>query len=56
LYKNEEFEILWNDEHKIPFAQNYYEWIGYEDVDSLKLKAQYVVDNDLKGAMIWVKY
>lgn len=43
-----------NDEQKVPYAYKSTEWVGFDTIKSLKLKAQYVLDNNLGGAMIWV--
>ena len=34
-------------------AYNNDEWVGYDDVESMKIKAKYIVDNNLAGAMFW---
>lgn len=43
----------WNYEHQVPTAYKDDEWVGYDDVESMKLKAAYIVDNNLAGAMFW---
>ncbi len=40
-------------EHQVPFAYFKDQWIGYDDIESLKLKAKYIIDNNLAGAMFW---
>jgi chitinase len=34
-------------------AYNSDQWVAYDDVDQVKVKAQYVVDNDFGGVMVW---
>ncbi len=29
---------VWNEEQKVPYAYNGNEWVGYEDIQSLKFK------------------
>ena len=43
----------WSDEQKVPYAYGDNEWVGYEDVNSLRIKARYILDKDLAGAMFW---
>jgi len=43
----------WNTESQVPYAQNGYEWVGYDDVQSFKAKADYINLKNLGGAMVW---
>ncbi|KAG8229434.1 hypothetical protein J437_LFUL000956 [Ladona fulva] len=36
-----------------PYTVNERQWIGYDDMESIKVKAQYVAKMGLKGAMVW---
>ncbi|XP_023347581.1 acidic mammalian chitinase isoform X3 [Eurytemora carolleeae] len=36
-----------------PYAYNGNQWVGYDDPAIAGLKAQYILDNDLGGAMFW---
>ena len=36
-----------------PYAYNGNQWVGYDDPAMAGLKAQYILDNDLGGAMFW---
>ncbi|KAF7495719.1 Chitinase-3-like protein 1 [Sarcoptes scabiei] len=38
-------------ESKVPYAYNDLEWITYDDWESITIKAQWIVDNDLGGSM-----
>ncbi|OWF47793.1 chitinase 3 [Mizuhopecten yessoensis] len=40
----------------VPLAWNGYQWVGYDDMESLTLKADYVINNGLGGAMFWLDY
>jgi chitinase len=44
---------VWSKEDNLPYAYNSTEWIAYENVDSVKLKALYVIEKQLAGAMIY---
>lgn len=45
----------WDDVAKMPWLYNAEakEWITYEDPQSMRLKAQYIVEQGLAGAMFW---
>jgi len=36
-----------------PYSYNGPYWIGYDDVDSIRLKAQWINSMNLGGAMVW---
>lgn len=42
-----------NEEQAIPFAYSNIEWVGYDDIESLKIKSKFILDLDLGGAMFW---
>lgn len=45
----------WDDRSKVPYLVNA-EWgtlISYDDVESIRAKAQYVLDNNVHGLIIW---
>jgi chitinase len=44
---------VWDDDQKVPYAYSGSSWVGYDDVKSVTIKAQYINDNGLGGAMIW---
>ena len=43
----------WDDEAKAPWLFNGSTLISYDDPESMKLKAQYVLDNDFGGVFYW---
>ncbi|CAG2053752.1 unnamed protein product [Timema podura] len=47
------WHIEWDDESKVPYGSDGTLWVGYDSPDSLWIKAQYVSDNGLGGAMVW---
>jgi len=53
LAKNN-WTYVFNVEQQTPFAYFGNQWVGFDDVISLKKKTQFLIDNNLGGAMIWV--
>ncbi|CAL8130785.1 unnamed protein product [Orchesella dallaii] len=49
----EDWKISINEHVKAPYAFNWRNWIGYEDVESIYYKAEYARKMDLGGAMVW---
>ena len=44
---------VYDKEQKVPYIYKKTEWVSYDDVNSIKLKARYLMDMDLGGAMFW---
>ncbi|KAJ8320815.1 hypothetical protein KUTeg_002402 [Tegillarca granosa] len=44
---------VWNDEQKVPYAYSGSDWVGYDDVQSFQVKADYIKSKHLGGAMVW---
>ncbi|XP_036623888.1 chitinase-3-like protein 2 [Trichosurus vulpecula] len=40
-------------EQQVPYAVKGNQWVGYDDVESVDIKAQYLKNSGLGGAMIW---
>jgi len=43
----------WQSEQFVPYAFDLDQWVGYDDVDSVKFKSDYINNNQLGGAMFW---
>ncbi|CAF3765968.1 unnamed protein product [Rotaria magnacalcarata] len=43
----------WSTEHQVPYAHSGTNWVGYDDKESIALKAEYVNEMELGGAMFW---
>jgi len=43
----------WNDKQKTAYAFKGYQWVGYDNTEAIKIKAQYITNNGLGGAMVW---
>jgi chitinase len=44
---------VWQDEHKAPYAYSGVNWVGYDDIESLTIKVDYLKFKKLGGAMVW---
>ena len=40
-------------DEKGPYAYKGNQWVGYDSIEYVKKKAQYIIDKDLGGAMFW---
>ncbi|XP_060087398.1 chitotriosidase-1-like [Heteronotia binoei] len=40
-------------EQKVPYSFKGNQWVGYDDVDSIKNKVRYLKQNNLAGGMVW---
>ena len=40
-------------DEKGPYAYKGNQWVGYDSIDYVKRKAQYIIDKELGGAMFW---
>ena len=56
----ENWRYVWNEEQQVPYAYsneaiNKYamDWVGFDDVESIKVKLKYLMEKGLGGAMIW---
>ncbi len=55
LLQQDNFSAYWDDEAKVPYmisTQNN-SFLSYDNEQSVEEKAQYIVDNGLRGAIIW---
>ncbi|XP_052067916.1 chitotriosidase-1-like isoform X1 [Mytilus californianus] len=43
----------WNDEQQVPYAYSGDQWVGYDNVRSVTIKAKYIKEKGLGGAMFW---
>merc|ERR1711872_1044242 len=43
----------YHDEHKVMYAYGGDQWIAYDNVATIQIKAQYIKDKGLAGGMIW---
>lgn len=46
--------ILFKDENVVaPYTYKGDQWLGYDDEKSFEVKANYILENGLAGAMVW---
>ncbi|KAJ8962572.1 hypothetical protein NQ318_000965, partial [Aromia moschata] len=48
-----DWAYYWDDEQKVPHRISGDQWVGYEDVNSIQLKAEYAMSKNLAGMMVW---
>ncbi|KAJ8318008.1 hypothetical protein KUTeg_003099 [Tegillarca granosa] len=53
LQENGEGQIYWDQEQMVPYYVKDNVWIGYDNVDSVKYKTNWIVREGYGGAMIW---
>jgi chitinase len=44
---------FWDSIRKVPYAFEGPLWVGYDNVKSITVKCNYVIEHDLAGSMIW---
>ncbi len=52
-YNNEQWKEVRDPYHLAPYAYKDRQWVGYDDVESITIKAQYIKAMQLAGGMIW---
>jgi len=58
----DKWKYVWIEQQKVPFAYSnevlsnpsaQIDWVGFDDVQSIAVKAKYILDNNLGGGMLW---
>ncbi|XP_012137365.1 chitinase-3-like protein 1 [Megachile rotundata] len=52
-YVKQGWTVRRSDADKTPYAFNGDQWVGYDDVESIAVKAAYINSKNLGGAMVW---
>jgi chitinase len=52
-YTANSWNRFWEAEQAAPYAVKNNQWVGYEDLESLEIKLNYILARDLGGAMFW---
>jgi chitinase len=52
-YTERSWTRFWQAEQEVPYAVKNNQWVGYEDLESLEIKMNYILARDLGGAMFW---
>ncbi|XP_043277640.1 acidic mammalian chitinase-like isoform X2 [Venturia canescens] len=53
MQSSAEWTVVFDKERRCPYAYNGKQWVGYDNVESIKEKAEYAKKMGLGGAMIW---
>ncbi|ALC40502.1 Cht4, partial [Drosophila busckii] len=53
LKEEQQWTQEWESVQQVPYAYKERQWVGYENARSLKLKAEFVLEQKLAGIMIW---
>ena len=53
LTKQPGWEHFWDDNARVPYAVNGKYFLSYDDPQSIREKAEYIVNNDLGGIIVW---
>ncbi|KAJ8962569.1 hypothetical protein NQ318_000962 [Aromia moschata] len=48
-----DWTYYWDDEQKVPHRISGDQWVGYDDENSVQLKAEYAMSKNLAGMMVW---
>lgn len=43
----------WHRDQAVPYLHSHKQWIGYDDMESITIKANFINEMDLGGTMIW---
>lgn len=52
-YNNNSWTHFWVEEQQVPYAFKHNQWVGYDNIQSVDMKLNYILANDLGGAMFW---
>lgn len=44
---------VWDNQQKNPYKYHGNQWVGYDDKDSIRIKAAWIKNNGFFGVMIW---
>ncbi|XP_074791953.1 acidic mammalian chitinase-like [Natator depressus] len=44
---------VWDTPQNVPYAYQSTEWVGYDNIKSFNIKAQWLMKNNFGGAMVW---
>lgn len=53
LTKQPDWEHFWDDNARVPYAVNGKYFLSYDDPQAIREKAEYIVNNDLGGIIVW---
>ncbi|KAM9445216.1 acidic mammalian chitinase-like [Clarias gariepinus] len=44
---------VWNSQQDVPYAYQGNQWVGYDNIKSFQIKAQWLMKSNFGGAMVW---
>ncbi|CAO1342835.1 unnamed protein product [Diamesa hyperborea] len=47
------WQRIWQADQQVPYAKNGDQWVGFDDVESVKIKCEYINQKKLGGVMFW---
>lgn len=47
------WQTVFDNTQQVPYAYSGDQWVGFDNVQSITVKSNYVVNNNLGGAMVW---
>ncbi|CAG2257055.1 E3.2.1.14 [Mytilus edulis] len=51
--QTENWTEVWLDKQQVPYAYHGNQWVGFDNLRSIEIKVNYIIANDLGGAMVW---
>merc|ERR1712088_1000626 len=53
-YVKQGYKLVYDNQRRMgPYAYKGNQWVGFDDVETIRQKSQYIKDNGFGGAMIW---
>nr|AKH04311.1 chitinase [Periplaneta americana] len=53
ICSNPDWNVVWNDTSSYLYAYKDYQWLSYDDPNTITIKAQWVLEKNLGGVMVW---
>ncbi|XP_063446433.1 acidic mammalian chitinase-like [Mytilus trossulus] len=51
--QTENWTEVWLEKQQVPYAYHGNQWVGFDNLRSIEIKVNYIIANDLGGAMVW---
>ncbi|CAC5392476.1 E3.2.1.14 [Mytilus coruscus] len=51
--QTENWTEVWLDKQQVPYAYHGNQWVGFDNLRSIEIKVNYIISNNLGGAMVW---
>ena len=50
---NNDAKRFFIEEQKVPYVVENDQWVGYEDIESVVAKVEWIIENKFHGVMVW---